>query len=261
LITKAVQPRDTVDHVLDWAVSVLALSCVGAGLLLLPLVNTYEVASMAAGFLLFCGFVLSVVAVALPSRRHLLQKELEQRRAVEAADLARRKETFRGALDASREPTVDSIDRLLALQAELHLSDDEIGRPTAATLANLKVARAYEKEVNELGHLPVMDGPEVQGVGRPCYFAEPSFVETRGPDERGILFLTDAGFVFQGDSHIDLRWDKVSKVAVDGSSLKIHRHDRQTALAFWFDAPGAARKAAFIVTRISKGEPRGGSGE
>ena len=112
---------------------------------------------------------------------------------------------------------------------------------------------AYRQRVEANGgRLEPVDGHEGVVGGTPCYFAGSAVYDKRGPnDESGMLYLTERGFLFVGESRIDVPWSKVVSVEREGdTTLLIQRRDRQTPTMFVLDSLAETLRAEFIAATL-----------
>lgn len=186
------------------------------------------------------GMLILLVALLVPSRRKVLQRDLDERL-----------EAMRRELD---DPvTLTMVDRALEKQKELDVHDDELGA-FGDRLHGMRAALMYQESViqngNQFPHLSEhLDNVRPDGA---CYFAGLCVYDKRGDDDPpGTLYLSDKRALFRSATRATpISWAKVIHVGRDERTLHIQREDRQSPTAFVFDDLGDAMIAELIAKNI-----------
>lgn len=166
-------------------------------------------------------------------------------------ELQRRLSGFQAEFtDAEAALNSERCQKLLSRPGELGLRDDEV----AGEIALLESYADYfdfadplEANGNKLSAVP---GHERVVGDDSCFYAVPAFLDKRGPDENGQLYLTDKRVLFLGSSLTAFPWKKVAHAERHNHALTVQRNDRQTPYEFTFNSLGEALKVEFVVKTI-----------
>lgn len=192
------------------------------------------------GFAILAWLVLLLIGCLLPSGATLARRDLE-----------RRKGEFLSAVNALTSMDRPSIERVLALREELGLTEDQVGyeriEVLTGALSFTDFVAALERNGGKLE--PVPGHERVVGTDS-CFFAATAFLDKRGKDEDGELFLTDARLIFLGSNLTAVPWAKIVRADTDGRALVIQRADRQTPYRFIFGKYADALKSQAIAKAL-----------
>lgn len=167
-----------------------------------------------------------------------------------ARELARRQQQF---MEAGKDAADDrqSIERLLAIQNELKLTDEEIGADVVDTLHGMiELFDLEETALTNGGRLPALPGYENIVAPDTCLFTAPAFLDKRGPDENGDVYVTSGQIVFVGSTLTAIPLNKVALVTREGRTVTVQRRDRQTPFRFLFESAGAALKTEYVAKNV-----------
>ncbi len=185
----------------------------------------------------------ALLALAAPSRQKRAQ-----------AELARRMTQFRQELQAAgTRGDRQELESLLKRPGELGLMDTEVASEIELIQATLDLFD-LEQQVEQTKQFPLIPGHEKIVGPDVCHFSAPAFVDKRGPDETGQLFLTNDRVVFLGSTLTAFSWRKVAVVRREGLDLVIQRNDRQTPLRFRMNSLSEALRGHYLAANLA-GQP------
>lgn len=106
----------------------------------------------------------------------------------------------------------------------------------------------FEEQTKQNGdRFPILPGHERVVGEDSCYFFAPAFLDKRGPDESGQLFLTNERMMFLGSTLTAFPWKKVAQSERDGRALSVQRNDRQNPYRIHLNSLSEALRAELIV--------------
>lgn len=195
------------------------------------------------------GAVLLIVGGMQPSKTTLEVRELARCETLAKQELVARRERFTTRARESR-ADASSIRSLLAFQAELGLTDDEIGTEVVRGYREILDFHAWEATLG--GHLHTLAGHEAIVGAESCFFVGEGLYDRRGPnDHNGVLYLTAERLLFHAPEGVTAApWAKVMSVGLDGKTVRIQRRDRQTPYLFVMYSLSDALKADLIARNI-----------
>jgi hypothetical protein len=135
-------------------------------------------------------------------------------------ELARRRQLFHIAYrNAFVDPTAESVGDLLATQAELELSDEEVGGERAEVIRATLELFAFDEQIRARGgQLPPVPGYEAAGPER-CVFTADVLMQQGSTPERGRLLFTAADLLFHGRADTRIPWNEIAGFRRDGAWL------------------------------------------
>jgi hypothetical protein len=182
------------------------------------------------------GLLALLVSLAIPSRSTLATRELE-----------RRLKEFHSAVEGLQTSrTAADIDRVLALPEQLNIPAAHLG-DAVEQLEVLRELTVLEERGN--GPVPVDGAGDVLG-SESCFFTAPVFLDKRGRDENGAVYLGTERVVFVGDTRIEVPWENIASVGREGRTLVVQRADRQTPYNFVFDRMRVAARAEWVASKL-----------
>lgn len=205
----------------------------------LPQAGEQTIAGVGA-VLFLASFVCLIVGLFSPSSHNRAQKELQRR-------LAQFRTEFS---EAAKVLNQAKCLQLLQRRAELGLTEGEVGSELEMLQAFAELFDFEEAARRNGDHLPILNGHERIVGTDSCYFAAPAFLDKRGPDENGQLFLTNERIVFLGATLTVFPWKKVAQAQRDGSELVVQRNDRQNPYRFGLNTLSEALRAEFIAKNV-----------
>jgi hypothetical protein len=194
----------------------------------------------AAGGIILLSLLVLLAACVVPSAATRRRRDLE-----------RRQRTFIEHVQSATVTTRADLERLLRVKEELGLSDEEAGSARVdAIRGGLEYVDFVQRVEAAGGRLPEVEGHERIVTPDTCFFTAPAFLDKRGPDEAGTLFLTSARLVFLGSTLTSVPWSKVAVLQRDGPVVLVQRRDRQTPYRVVMGGAGDAMKVEFIANAV-----------
>jgi hypothetical protein len=198
--------------------------------------------------------VLTVIAAyaLVPTKAILESREQARCQALARAGLQNRLKQFATAAQViNRQSGLEDFRRVLALQQQLGLTDNEIGQDLAASLRGIAAFFEFKAAYRD-GIAPIHGHEQITGPDNPCYFVcEQVKHGSNATDPAGTLYLTKGKIMLvASDGLTAIPWAKVISFKVDGMECRVQRRDRQHPSVFRLPSLADALKADFVATQL-----------